>query len=211
MTRMQLGLALIAGAVFTACCPKPPEAPQPVKGCPPGRPPADETELTACLQSLEFDSDEEAGDEQPLAVIAKGPGERCPGDPRGVYNCRYGPRARIEPAIGADRYSEEDLRQGRIIARLSLLRGETEEYPKFGLKPGRLTYWWVQTDASGTGGKSVFVTATSKGGRVEGPEPRPLIREIYREGTRLVGAVARWLWTLEDETSQGRCGAATCK
>src|SRR3954468_21925874 len=160
MKTMQLGLVLVMGAVFTACCPKPPPPPRPSGDCPKGRAPGSEAELKACLVGLTFDSAPEAGDEQPLAVIVKGPGAPCPGDSLRVLACRYGPRARIEPVINADRYSEADLRQGRIIARLSLLPGETESYDKFRLRPGRMTYWWIRTDESGTGGTSVFVSIT---------------------------------------------------
>lgn len=216
MTRMQLGrwqnyvqwsVALMAGGILTACCPSPPKPPEPVAACPRGRAPTSATELKACLQGQKFDSAPEAGDEQPLLVIGKGPGAPCPGD--STRTCRYGPQAKIEPLIGADQYSESDLRQGRIIARLSLLEGETESYPKFGLTAGQVTYWWVRTDSTGTGGESVFVTTSGDERLV--PVSRPLVRELYRKGTKLTGATARWIWTLEDETTQGHCGTATCK
>jgi hypothetical protein len=133
--------------------------------------------------------------------------------------------ARIEPLIGAQRYSEKDLREGRIIAKLSMPESEKEGYPKYGLTPGQATYWWVQTDESGTAGKSIFLTAM-KDGRV-GQVPRPLTRVRYDdsrykgdsgykgkdpeyEGRKWQRAVARWIWSLLDETAKGPCGAAKC-
>jgi hypothetical protein len=213
MRRMQLGLALIAGAVVTACCPKPPQPPQPMPGCPANRAPATSSELDACLQGTAFDEEPEVGDAQPLLVLGKG-GLPCPGDDTKL--CRYGPLARIEPLIGAQNYSERDLREGRIIARLSIPSGEREGYRKFGMQPGLSTYWWVQTDSTGTHGESVFLTRTSDGRLL--PVTRPLQREIYDvsrsrygKGAARERATARWVWTLDDETTQGRCGAGSCK
>jgi hypothetical protein len=218
MTRLQLGywqlplsisMAVIAGAIFTACRPEPSPPPQPGAGCQPGVEPRSPAELKACLQNLKFDSALEVSDSQPLTVIGDLRGSPCPGDPK--KTCRYGPLAKIEPVIGAHNYSEEDLREGRIIARLSIPSGEREGYEKFGLKPGQNTYWWVRTDSSGTRGTSIFITET-RNGEIE---PRPvqggLERYKYEKGENLKRAIARWIWTLEDETSKGTCGAGTCK
>jgi len=78
--------------------------------------------------------------------------------------------------IGAHRYSEEDLREGRIIAKISVPRTERERYPKYGLVPGQVTYWWVRTDASGRRGTSVFVTTTGQTDLA--PVTRTLIRTL---------------------------------
>jgi hypothetical protein len=217
--RMQTGIALFAGVLFTACCPKPPEAPVPAAGCPREAPPTTPAELEACRQGLVFDSTYEASDQQPLTVIDSvvGPSSRpCPGDRSGRLSCRYGPQARIEPAIGAQRYSDEALRQGRIIARLTIVDGEKEGYAKYGLLPGQVTYWWVQTNASGTGGTSVFITQ-GRDGRLQQVR-RDLVREPYAErrddpeykGAKWWRAAARWIWDLEDETAKAKCGTGSC-
>lgn len=220
MTRMQLsrwrlphpaGIALVLlGGIFTACCPKPPTPPQPPAACPRGVAPSTRAELDACLQGLRFDSAPEVSDSQPLTVInGTAPAARCPGD--GKKTCRFGPLAKIEPVIGAQNYSEKDLAQGRIIARLSIPSSETEGYEKYGLKPGQTTYWWVMTDSTRTGGKSVFVTAT-KDGKLEPPQPpRRLVRYVYEKGEELGRAIARWIWSLDDETTQGSCGGGSCR
>lgn len=233
MTGTQLGrwkfavrtsLIFATGAIFTACCPKPPSPPQPVAACKPGSPPSTPTELEACLQGFKFDPAYEVGDEQPLTVMGDPSAPPCPGD--GKQTCRYGPLAKIEPLIGAQNYSEKDLREGRFIARLSIPSSEKEGYRKYGLQPGAFTYWWVKTDSTGTGGESVFITIT-KDRRISSV-PRPLVREPYsdksypqvegdrqdkgyRRAIKLGRASVRWMWTLDDETAKGQCGTASCK
>jgi hypothetical protein len=184
---------------------RPAAAPALGDGCPRDTVPTTPAELKACVDSLPFDTDTLAGDEQPLAVIGGPTGLPCPGDP--TRRCRYGPLAKIEPLIGAQNYSEDDLKQGRFIARLSIARGEKEGYKKYGLQPGRMTYWWVKTDATGRGGQSAFVTETADGKVV--PVFYKLKREPSEEG-RPTRALARWIWTLEDETAKGNCGASKC-
>jgi hypothetical protein len=218
MTRMQVsrwqlpfrsGIGLMAGLLFTACCPKQPGAPQPAKDCPRGVAPSTQAQLDACLKGIAFDTDYEASDEQPLAVITRGSGPPCPGDSTHSLTCRYGPLAKIEPVIGAHRYSEDDLREGRIIARLSIDSNQTQEYPKYGLKPGRATYWWVKIGLTQSTDSSYFVTEP-RGGKMDAPVARKLMREIYERGIKVYRAIARWIWTLNDETAKGPCGAAKC-
>lgn len=217
-------LTLLAGAVITACAPGPPPAPQPDPGCAPGVAPSTREELDVCLRGLTFDSTEEASDRQPLTVIEKVPSQGsqpCPGDASGKLSCRYGPLATIEPLRGAQRYSEEDLRQGRIIARIRVPAGEKEGYRKYGLLPGQDTYWWVQTDNSDTTGTSVFLTR-GQDGKLQQVK-RPLHRQRYDagyyqrygetedEGRKWWKAIARWIWTLDDETATAKCSSGSCK
>jgi hypothetical protein len=221
MTRLRLGrwqlplctsVALVAGGIFAACTPNPTPTPGPfvlVGGCPRGVDPKTPAEWNACIKGLAFDSDSEYSELQPLTVIGDPGGSPCPGDPK--KTCRFGPLAKIEPLVGAHKLSERELREGRIIARISIPSTEREGYEKFGLQPGQTTYWWVRTDASGTGGKSIFVTQT-RDGKIEGkPVERPLRRYKYHEGEELRRAMAQWIWTLEDETAKGTCGTASCK
>jgi hypothetical protein len=186
--------------------PQPAAAPTLGDGCPRDSVPTTSAELKACVDGQPFDTDTLAGDEQPLAVIGGTTGLPCPGDP--TRRCRYGPLARIEPLIGAQNYSEDDLKHGRFIARLSIPSGQKEGYKKYGLQPGRLTYWWVKTDATGRGGKSVFVTETADGKVVS--VSYDLDRSPYEKGKEPMRALARWIWTLKDETAKGTCGAAKC-
>jgi hypothetical protein len=170
-------------------------------------------QLEECLRGFAFDKRYEYSDEQPLTIIEKVPGgPPCPGDPGRKYSCRYGPLATFEPVIRAQAYREEDLRQGRFIARITVPRGEPE-YPKYGLKPGATTYWWVKTDSAGTGGDSYFITRTEDG-KISHLR-RDLVRQLYGAETGYQGrpdrALVRWLWDLEDETAKGQCGAASCK
>jgi hypothetical protein len=88
-----------------------------------------------------------------------------------------------------------------------------EGYPKYGLQPEAVTYWWVQTDAAGTGGVSYYITITKD--RNVSSLNRKLERELESSsrdfyGGRIYRAVTRWLWTLQDETGKGTCGAGKC-
>jgi hypothetical protein len=228
------GIALLAGVVFTACCPNGPKPPDPESGCPRGRAPETQAELKSCLNGAAFDYSYEAVDEQPLAVIDTAPGQpsptqACPGDTTGSrLTCRYGPLAKIQPLIGAQRYSDEQLMEGRIIAKITVPSTEKEGYKKYGLVPGDTTYWWVKTDKSRRAGTSVFVTTSARGGRLE-QVTRPLIRQLDADSTdkdsdpgakdskyrpdklpKWRRAIVRWLWSLNDETAKGKCGSGSC-
>src|SRR5215213_9717785 len=218
------GIALLAGVVFTACCPNGPKPPEPESGCPQGKPPETEAELKACLAGAAFDNDYAAFDEQPLAIIDTAPAppsprEACPGDTAGSrLTCRYGPLAKIQPLIGAHRYSEEELMEGRIIAKISVPSTAKEGYKKYGLVPGGTTYWWVRTDKSRRAGTSVFITRPARGGGLQ-QVTRPLTRELdtdpdstYKDSDagatdskyrpdklpKWTRAIVRWLWSLKD-------------
>jgi hypothetical protein len=195
----------------TAVAPGPAPGPTPTQvpqssACPRSKTPMTATELKACVGTLRFDTDTLAVDEQPLTEIGAPTGLPCPGDP--ARKCRYGPMARIEPVVNAHKYTEEELREGRIIARISVPRGEKRGYRKYGLMPGRVTYWWVKTDATGKGGESVFLTETAQG--TVAPVKRKLKRYLYPQDYESTRALARWLWTLDDETAKARCGQGSC-
>ena len=217
---LNCSIAFLAVAFFAACAPRPTGGPEPDPGCRTDSAPSTREQLEICLRGLSFDSTRHASDLQPLTVIAPGPAAgslACPGDPS--KSCRYGPMARIEPLRGAQRYSEEDLMEGRIIARITVPASEKETYPKYGLVPGEATYWWVKTDSTGTGGNSVFVT-TGKDAQLQKTE-LPLERErhgsdYYRryassESEGGWRALARWIWTLQDEKASTKCGSGSCQ
>jgi hypothetical protein len=125
----------------------------------------------------------------------------CPG------SCRHGPLAKIEPAKGAHQYTDDELKQGRVIARLFLRSGE-KGYPKLALTPGDTTYWWVQK--KGKGGTSIFISQATIGGRLVATPPRRLQVEEYGPDA-IKQAIAGWYWLEDDETAKGTCGSASCK
>jgi hypothetical protein len=172
-------------------------------GCPVNSQPTDTSQLRACLTGLEFDTTEIAGDEQRLMIRDAGAGPRCHGDL--FHACRYGPLAKIEPVKGAHTYADSVLEQGRIIARMFLRAGETEEYPKFGLVPGDTTYWWVQIGKD----SSYFVHSVAQSDTVTAVG-RPLERNPHEEGS-FQQALARWVWVEDDEKANGNCGSSCCK
>jgi hypothetical protein len=173
-------------------------------GCPSGSAPADASQLNACLNGLEFDTIPSMGDEQRLMVRDSTPsGPRCHGDT--LFACTYGPLAKIEPVKGAELYSDSALSQGRIIARMYLRAGETEDYPKLGLVPGDTTYWWVRTSPD----TSAFIhRAASESDLVS--TMRGLERTMHDPGSFQQG-FASWVWDEEDEKANGACGSSCCR
>ena len=212
---LRIGLfGALAGSLGVACCNcgTPEVSPRLFSqahalpsGCPSGTAPADTAQLTACLNGIEFDTTESIGDEQRLMVIGSGPGTGLPCFGDSTHTCRYGPLAKIEPVKGAQTYSDTALAQGRIIARMFLRSGETEEYPKFGLVPGDTTYWWVNIDQD----TSMFVHRVSGDPDLNTTE-RGLERNAHPEET-YQQAFANWVWDETDERANGTCGSSCCK
>jgi len=140
-------------------------------------------------ESLEFDALLGAGDEQLLHVGA------CPGP------CGHGPLARIEPERGAAALDTTQLAAGRVVARI--VNGDTVGYPKLGVRPNSVTYWWV--DKSAGEWRSLFVSS------VPGAEPvvRPL-RFDYHPEAPWRRALARWVWDPGDEEAWATCTNSRC-
>jgi hypothetical protein len=182
----------------TSRSPEPLRASQLPPGCKPNRPPSTRAELSACLDSLDFeDSIEAVGDQQQLMIYPP-----CPG------SCRYGPLATIQPEKHSHLYSDPELKEGRIIAKLFLGPKETKGYKKLGLVPGGVTYWWVQksSDKYDNAGRSVYLTLV--GERVAPPVEDTL--KYVRHPNGFKQAVARWVWDPLDEKTQGTCGQGCC-
>jgi hypothetical protein len=174
--------------------------------CPANVPPSTPTQLQACLASLQFDTVAAVGDEQRLLVRGPLPGPACPGGDT-THSCRHGPLAKIEPVGGAHLRDTTQLNEGRIIARLFLRPGETEPYPKLGLALTDTTYWWIKRQ-SPTTALSTYVRI-SEGSVVATPLDTITI-ELHPPGT-FQQALARFIWSDTDETSQGPCGSACCR
>lgn len=172
-------------------------------GCPSGSPPADSTQLNACLSGLEFDTTEFVGDEQRLLVYNSGGGLPCFGDQN--HTCRYGPLARVEPVKGAELYSKRAMAQGRIIARIYLRPREKESYAKFNVAPGDTTYWWVNSVQD----TSQFVRRSGRGADVT-VKGRSLTMTRHPPGS-FQQAFARWVWNPTDETLNVGCSGHCCK
>jgi hypothetical protein len=202
-------LGTLAGALVTTGChiveyvyPKNLQAFTLPDNCPRGKPPSTSAELSACLEGLEFDTTEAIGDEQRLLVRDDG-GPPCHDDK--THTCRYGPLAKVEPAKGAEMYSERSLAEGRIIARIYLRAHETERYPKYGLVPVDTTYWWVNSTIS----RSYFVHRNGTRAELD-TLSRGLQRTPHPPGT-FQQAFAAWIWDEKDETLNGGCSGHCCK
>ena len=123
----------------------------------------------------------------------------CPDD------CRYGPRAHIDPASRSYELNDASLTSGRMLARV--INVDTIPYPKLNLGPQDTVYWWVD----GVGGRLRSVLVSSR------PEP-PLVgtgfrREAHpeqRKGFRWRQAQARFGWRDTDEMLWVACDWAEC-
>jgi len=176
------------------------------RGCPPGSPPTNTTQLNACLRGIEFDTMEFVGDEQRLMVRElRGRGLPCFGEKDSGFTCRYGPLAKVEPVKGAELYSKEAMAEGRIIARIYLRPRETESYDKFNLAPGDITYWWVKFEPD----TSQFIRKSARGAELS-LQGRQLSKTPHPPGS-FQQAFAQWVWDPTDEKLNAGCPGACCK
>lgn len=120
-------------------------------------------------------------------------------------NCRYGPRAHIDPASRSYELNDAALSGGRILARV--INVDTIPYPKLNLGPQDTVYWWV--DGSGGRLRSVLVSS-----RPDVPfVVMGLSREQHpeqRKGFRWRQAQARFGWRDTDEMLWVACDWAEC-
>jgi hypothetical protein len=162
---LERGVALVAtmtiGTLVTLAggCSKgeqrPPQEPQVAYGTKPVYPkptfPA-ESVLTVSLDSikayafkLQFDTTPGAADALPVDFK------------RREIGTERAPVIRIQPETASYQLKEEELAQGRIIARL----WSEAEVPKLGLGP-RWTWWWVDKKGPGGSWRSVFIAESEK-------------------------------------------------
>lgn len=134
-----------------------------------------------------------SGDSQRLMLGA------CPDD------CRYGPRAHIDPASRSYEMNEASLNGGRILARV--INMDTIPYPKLNLGPQDTVYFWVD----GVGGRLRSVLVSS---RLETPLVvtgfRKEAHPEQRNGFRWRQAQGRFLWRDTDEMLWVACDWAEC-
>ena len=123
----------------------------------------------------------------------------CPAD------CRYGPRAHIDPAARSYEAGDDALTKGHMLARL--INADTVDYPKLNLGPQDTVYWWVD----GTAGRLRSVLVSSR------PDVPPLVLGFAREahpeqksGFRWRQAQARFVWRDTDEMLWVACSWAEC-
>ena len=151
--------------------------------------------LGTYIRGLRFDSTYGDADEQRLMV--------------GKYpDSRYGPLVRIEAESGAFLLSRDDLARGRIIARM--INRSDDPYPKLGLAPHSVTYWWVELPQATLSGRSVFISTDSASGKIVSRTVAKLIYEEHRD-RRYIAPSARWIWDPADEQGWIACGRGCCK
>jgi hypothetical protein len=136
-----------------------------------------------------FDTLPGVGDDQRLMVGT------CPG------NCRYGPRAKIQPHRAASYLTDADRETGAVIARIINL--DTLAYAKFNLHGRDTVYWWVGK----RNGQPVSVFISSY------PRARPWVSNLeieYHPSKPYYQPIARWLWNDRDEEAWGTCDGGSC-
>ena len=123
----------------------------------------------------------------------------CPAD------CRYGPRAHIDPASRSYELQDEAFNAGRLLARI--VNVDSIDYPKLNLGPQDTVYWFVD----GTGGRLRSVLVSS---RADVP---PLVTGFsrtahpeQRKGFRWRQAQARFGWRDTDEALWVACAWSEC-
>lgn len=197
-----LALLLLAALILCLTCAHP-HAPPPTPA-PRFIDPDSTTRSTflAYAESLEYDSNLGAGDEQRLMV-----GTTCP-PWAGGGNCTYGPLARIEPQIGTHRIPDSSaLASGRVIARVITV---DSQYPKLGLRAGQVTYWWVDRRGPSNGWRSVLVSSDSTVALVHNDSLE--LHPVYSEGHTYSWrqALARFYWSETDEKLWSTCMNGYC-
>lgn len=167
-------------------------------GCPTDNPASTTVQLNACLSGLDFDPMPGAGDEQRLMINPPCP----PG------SCRHGPLATIQPEKKSHQNTDADLQQGRYIAKLFLNPGQAQGYPKLGLSPGGVTYWWVK-QTSATGGRSVYIAHDTVENTLTVAVDTTFQIDLH-PGYEFKQGLARWAWSDNDETAWSTCKKDAC-
>jgi len=148
------------------------------------------------LRTLTFSVDTEAGDRQALMI--------------GHYpdSARVGPLATILPQERAYGMSAVQLERGEVIAKIS--NESADSYPKLGLLPHAITYWWVEYNERTEKGRSVFVTV-SPDTNIVAKAYRGLQVISYHVRYHPTQPLARFYWTAVDDLAWGWCGTHCCR
>jgi hypothetical protein len=151
--------------------------------------------LQAYFQGLRFDTSEGAQDMQRLL--------RWYPD-----SLRYGPLASIQPEVGNYQNRPEAMEEGRVLARI--INHDSSSYPKLGLRPHSITYWWVKLDYRHKAGSAYFVSTDPRTGVILARTP-VTVRFTPHADYRYRQPVARWLWRERDEMPWAPCPGGCCR
>jgi hypothetical protein len=150
----------------------------------------------AYLHSLRFAPDTESGDRQALMI--------------GHYpdSAHVGPVAMVLPEERAHHMSPVELMSGRVIARIT--HENADSYPRLGLLPHTVTYWWVEYSERSEHGRSVLV-AVDSAENIVARVVRGLQIISYHKEFRAIQPLARFVWTEFGEILWGWCGDHCCR
>lgn len=148
------------------------------------------------LSTLTFAVDTEAGDRQALMF--------------GHYpdSARVGPVATILPEEHGYLRSQAQLQRGEIIAVIA--NESADSYPKLGLLPHGITYWWVEFNEKTEQGRSVFVAVDSSRNIIARAHRGLEVKRVHYR-FHAMQPLARFIWTSVDDLGWGWCGSYCCK
>ncbi len=156
-------------------------------------------QYAASIPAGEFDTTPERGDLRRLMVGS------CPDA------CRFGPLAKIQPRVRAAQVTRAHRDSGDVIARIISegpylhIRGADTSY-KFNIHGADTVYWWVGIGKRGDSLVSIF-TSTRPGVR---PLVSNLVMTHHAPGYWRGIALARWLWSDQDDLAWGTCDGEVC-
>lgn len=158
----------------------------------------DSAALARHVAGLEFDTSHAVTDEQRLMVLEKG-------------GMRHGVLARIEPEVGAAMLTRENVKDGRVIARVvvrspdKITRSTT--YATLGIVDSVSHLYVMQFPA--VGGTPARWTAFMLGSSGSKVELELDVQDHPRRYPYL--SIARWIWSHNDEHLWGTCGPDCCQ
>lgn len=165
------------------------------------------------LRFAEGDEYHWAWDKQHLHMVTTEAEE----DPQAVR----GPLGTIWPQFDSHANSRDDLRRGRILAKIEL----DGPYPRLGL-PAGVSYVWVDGTSSATRQAQPTRTIRQSGAQErpsyravivpEDPDVEPVERDVYEwvhpeGGPRVQLPLARWLWSADGVIAWFTCGGYCCE
>jgi hypothetical protein len=153
-------------------------------------------QFRSILRAMTFAPDTESGDHQALLV--------------GHYpdSAQFGPLATILPEERSYRMSPQELMRGQVIARIT--NASVDSYPRLGLLPNGVTYWWVQYNERTETGRSVLIAIDADSNIVRRTN-MGLDVVTYHTRFRPSQPLARFYWTEFGELLWGWCGWQCCR
>ncbi len=159
----------------------------------------DSAALAGYVAKLEFDTSHAVSDEQRLMVLDRG-------------SMRHGVLARVEPEVGAAVLTRENVKEGRIIARIVIRSRDkitrSTAYATLGIEDSvsfLFVHQYPAVDGKPGEWEAVMIGSSSKSKVYLDLE----VQDHPRRYPYL--SIARWIWSHNDEHLWGTCGPDCCQ